>query len=362
MSKKAITLLGVGDVLIDREKPETIFQHVAEVLRSGDITYANCEGALSDKGYPNPLQAAHSDPKNLNAFLHAGIDVVSLANNHSQDWGKEALLDTMARLKEAGVSYIGVGKNLTEARRPVILERKGTKVGLLAYCCVGPEGSGYEAEDDKPGYAPVRSWTIYEKVDPQPGTWPRIVSIPYKEDLAAMVDDIEKLKETVDVVVIAFHWGLHIIPRIIPMYCIDIGHAAVDAGADLILGTHVHILKAIEMYNGKAIFHSTGNFALELGPHMRDYKHVRDVDQLYGVSPEHEEHRKTLIAKAVIEGGEIKRVSYIPCYINEQTEPEIVTRSDPRGQDVFNYMEDVSRSEGFNVRFSWDGDEVLIMP
>ena len=83
---------------------------------------------------------------------------------------KEALLDTMSRLKEAGLPYVRVGKNLAEAHQPVILEQKGTKVGFLAYCCVVPEGLGYEAEDDKPGYAPVRSWTIYEHVDPQPGT------------------------------------------------------------------------------------------------------------------------------------------------------------------------------------------------
>jgi poly-gamma-glutamate capsule biosynthesis protein CapA/YwtB (metallophosphatase superfamily) len=358
MKREAVTLLGVGDILIDREQPETIFRHVAEFLRSADIVFANCEQALSDKGCPNPEQAAYSDPRNIPALLDAGIDVVSLANNHTQDWGPEALLDTMARLKEAGLPYVGVGRNLTEARQPVILERKGTKVGFLAYGCVGPDG--YEAEDDKPGYAPVRSWTIYDRVDPQPAAPPRIVSIPYKDDLAAMVYDIQKLKAKVDVVVISFHWGLHFMPRIIPMYCFDIGHAAIDAGADLILGTHTHILKGIEVYKGKAIFYSESNFALETGgPHMRDQRHIGKFHKHYGLPGP--EVRYTLIAKAIIEGGDVRQVSYIPCYANDQSEPEIVTRSDPRGQQVFDYVEDISRSEGLLDHFSWEGDEVIIL-
>jgi poly-gamma-glutamate capsule biosynthesis protein CapA/YwtB (metallophosphatase superfamily) len=140
MKRKSITLLGIGDILIDRKQPETIFKHVAEVLRSGDITFANCEQMYSDKGYPSPVHASYSDPRNLPALLYAGIDVVSLANNHTMDWGPEALLDTMSRLKKMGLPYVGVGKNIAESRQSVILERNGTKVGFLAYGCVGPDG------------------------------------------------------------------------------------------------------------------------------------------------------------------------------------------------------------------------------
>jgi poly-gamma-glutamate capsule biosynthesis protein CapA/YwtB (metallophosphatase superfamily) len=136
MKKESITLMGVGDVLIDREQPETIFRHVDRVIRSADIAYANCEQALSDKGIPNPIQAAHHDSRNLKAFLSAGFDVVSLANNHSLDWGKEALTDTFSRLKAAGLPFVGAGYNLAEAHQPVVLERKGNKVGFLAYSSV----------------------------------------------------------------------------------------------------------------------------------------------------------------------------------------------------------------------------------
>lgn len=363
MKKESITLLGIGDILIDREEPETIFRYVAEVLRSADITFANAEQGFCKKGCPSPIHASYSDPRNISAYLYAGIDVLSMANNHTLDWGTEGLLDSIARLKKAGLPPLGVGKNLVEARKPVILERKGTRVGFLAYGCIGPDG--YEAEEDKPGYAPVRAWTIYEKVDYQPATPPRIVSFPYKEDMEAMVDDIKKIRTQVDVVVVSFHWGQHLIPRIIPMYCFDVGHAAVDAGADLILGGHTHILKGIEVYKGKVIFYSLNNFACELGQGTLSLKVNSGISKkftkIYGTM-HHPEAKATLIAKVIIENGKIKRVSYIPCYINEKEEPAIVTRGDKRGQEVFNYVEDISRSENLSVHFAWDGNEVRILP
>lgn len=360
MEKDSVTFLGIGDIIIDRDNPETIFRYVEDMLRSADITYANCDQAYADKGTPNPKQASYSTSKNIPALLHTGIDAVSLANNHSLDWGVEGILETMENLSKASLPYVGTGRNLAEARRPVILERKGTKVGLLAYSSVHLEG--YEATEERPGLVPIHVWTIYEKVDYQPGTPPKIITIAYKEDLAAMIDDIKKLKSQVDVVIVYFHWGQHLLPRVIPMYCFELGHEAIDAGADLIIGTHTHILKGIEMYKGKAIFYSLGNFALELGQHMRDHEHIRGLDEHYRIS-DWTERMKTMIAKAIIKDGKIARVSYIPCYINENSEPVIVKRNEPKGQDVFNYVEDISRSEGLPVGFSWEGDsEVLITP
>ncbi|WP_394233751.1 CapA family protein [Niallia oryzisoli] len=368
MSKKPITVLGVGDVIIDREEPETIFQHVAEVMRSGDITFANCDQTYSDIGYAIRGSATYSASRNIPALLYGGFDVLSLANNHTVDWGRENLIDTMEKLDEVNLPYCGVGRNIEEARKPVIIDREGTKVGFLAYSCVHPKG--FEADAKKSGLAPVRIWTIYDQIDYQPGTPPRIVSMAYKEDLEAMVKDIKKLKQEVDVVVVSYHWGQHMIPRVIPMYCHEVGHAAIDAGADLILGTHTHIAKGIEMYKGKAIFYSTGNFAAEIGPGTADGPGGPPTGLLerYNVTADPEmpkgyvsrEARNTMIAKAYIEDGEIKKVTYIPCYINNNCEPEIVVNDDSLGQGVFNYIEDISNSENLNVKFSWDGDEVLI--
>lgn len=373
MKKEPVTLLGVGDIVIDREQPETIFQHVADTLRTADIAYGNTDQTYSDLGYPVLGHGPNSESKNFKALPYAGFDVISLANNHTLDWGEENLLDTLKRFKEGGMPYVGAGKDIDEARQPVILERKGTKVGFLAYSCVYTKG--YEATKTKPGLAGIRVWTIYEQVDHHPGTPPRIVTIPYAEDRKMMVEDITRLKKQVDVVVLAMHWGIHVTPRVIPMYCVELGHEAIDAGADLVLGTHTHILKGVEMYKGKAIFYSTGNFAIETGPATisRSPESIKVMTQIlarYGFKPDPEcptffcphESRTTLMVKANIENGNINKISYIPCYINKNSEPEIVGKDDARGQEVYNYVEDISRSENLPVHFSWDGDEVLVLP
>ena len=151
MKTAAITLLGVGDIVIDRDQPATIFQHVAKTLRAADIAYGNCDQTYSDLSNRVLGHGTNSESRNFSALLEAGFDVISLANNHSLDWGEENLLDTMERFEKASLPYVGVGKNITEARKPVILERKGTKVGFLAYSCVFPKG--FEAGPQKPGLA-----------------------------------------------------------------------------------------------------------------------------------------------------------------------------------------------------------------
>ena len=375
MKKEKITLITVGDVILRGNKPEGIFDHVVDVLRSGDITFANCDQMYSDKGFPSFTHGTPSSPGHIPALVHAGLNVVSLANNHTLDWGPEALLDTIDRVSKAGIKVIGVGKNIAEARQPAILERKGNRVGFLAYCCIGPDG--YEAWEDKLGFAPMRSWTIYEKWDYQPGTPPRIITMARKDDLADMEEDIRKLKAQVDVAVVYFHWGLHFQSAVIPMYGFEIGHAACDAGADIVMGCHAHIAKGIEVYKGKVIFHGQNNFAVGGGHETPTSSEILRPEglgkaHLWGFYPRRtvmmgmysqydpDEARATFITKVIIDEGEIKKVSYIPCYVNKESQPEIVTRSTSRGKEVVAYIEKISRSQNLDTKFTWDGDEVLI--
>lgn len=367
----SLVMMAVGDVLIDRTEPHTIFQHVKEALDSADLRFANCEQMYSELlGHPNPIHATCSSPANIPALQYAGFDVVSMANNHSLDWGGDTLLDTLDQLNGHGIITVGAGRDISEARKPVVISRNGVSVGFLAYGCVGPEE--YAATDSTPGYAPVHSWTVYEKVDYQPATPQKIYSFPKEDELAAMVADIESLKREVDAVVTSVHWGLHYVPRVIPDYCRAIGHAAVNAGADVVIGTHPHILKGVEVYDGRAIFYSTGNFALELGPYAQKdadiARLVRKFKDLYGYHPDpayptypmHPEAKATMIVKIVLSKSGVERAAYVPCYVNPAAEPEVVGRSDERGVEVFDYVRDISQSEGLGTEFSWDGDEVVV--
>jgi len=175
--------------------------------------------------------------------------------------------------------------------------------------------------------------------------------VAYPEDITAMQDDIRKLKTMSDVEAVSFHWGLHFVPATIPTYEFDVGYAAIDAGADIILGGHPHILKGIEVYKGKIIFHSLSNFAVE---------DLGKVFKKMPTRPVMTEARNTIIAKVLIEGGQISKVSYIPCYINEESDSEIVTRNDAKGKEVFDYITKISRDQNLSTNFVWKGDEVLI--
>jgi poly-gamma-glutamate capsule biosynthesis protein CapA/YwtB (metallophosphatase superfamily) len=353
MTKGKTALIAIGDIIIGRDKPKDIFRHVANVINSPDILFGTCDQTYSEKGYPyiTERHVASPDIKNIDALVYAGLDIVTLANNHSMDLGPESMLDSVDRIRKAGIEVVGVGKNLDEARRPAILERDGNRVGFLAYGCIGPERA--QATQDTPGHAPVRIHTIYKQTQYLPGSSPQIITVAYPEDLAAMQEDIRKLKNKTDVVAVSFHWGLHFVRAEIPEYEFEVGHAAVDAGADVILGGHPHILKGIEVYKGKVIFHSLANFAVE------DFNKVFKKFKSPPIMPE---TRNTIIAKVIIEAGKIKKVACIPCYINEEAEPEIVTHSDIKGKEVFNYIKRISGSQNLATKFVWEGDEIAICP
>lgn len=371
-----ITLVGVGDISPSREDPPTIFRHCADVFRKADIVFGQLEACLSDRGFPTftPHSPTKLPAKNVTALTEkgAGFDVMSFACNHAIDYGWDAFYDTLDVLKKNNIPIVGAGRNIQEARKPFVIERKGTRVGFLAYLSI--VFPGLVAEDDIPGCAPLRAYNFYQQLDFQPGTPPLIITELYPEDRKAMEEDIKKLRSQVDVLVVSIHCGVHHLPEIIAMYQKEAGYAAIDAGADLVLQHHAHILKGIEIYKGKAIFYGLGNFALEhaLGfPGRRkawDHLYRRATKENLKVKtlPGWEKHifhpdaLKTFVAKAYIQDKQIQKVSYIPAYINPDLEPEVITRKDPRAQEVFDYVAHISESQDLKVHFSWEGDEVLV--
>ena len=306
---KEISFVAVGDFNLNRDKPESTYAYTAPILRDADITFGQLEAAISDR--PSPQVHAPSTccvpSKNASALTYAGFNVISFASNHTLDAGVDALQDTIDIVKKNNTGIIGVGMELAEAHRPLILERQGTKIGFLAYNSVIPPG--YAAGPNKAGCNPIRVSTFYEQVDPQPGTPPHVVTIPNREDVKAMEEAVQALKSQVDIVMVSMHWGIHFQPAVIAMYQREVGHAAIDAGADLIIGTHAHILKGIEVYKGKVIFYSLCNFGMDAflsrqikTPHAQQlfalYKYQPDPE--YATYPFPPDAKKSMIAKCKI--------------------------------------------------------------
>ena len=363
MNPEEVSIYAVGDVIPSPPNPESLFESALPTLKQADILFGHLDANLSQKGEPqmHRFPARSVGPAGVSALTYAGFHVMSFASNQVLDRGEVGLSETIETLTKNNIAVIGAGKNIDEARKPLILERKGTKVAFLAYCSVLPRG--YEARADKSGCAPMRATTAYEQVDWQPGTPPKILTFANKDDLAAMVEDIKKVRPLADVVIMSIHWGVHHVPAVIAMYQKEVGYAAIDAGVDLILGHHPHVLKAVEVYKGKTIFYSIGNFVMpSIGYDRSDFKPMYGIK----VDPEYLDYdyavdsRKSMIAKCVIADKKIERVSYFPVMINGHAQPEVLPRSDKRSSEVFEYLQWCCQDQGIDTQFSWDGDEVVI--
>ena len=367
---KDILLYAVGDVGPNRDDPHTIFKHVKQITRQGDIGFCQLETNLSLRGTASPQARLpmRAHPESAIAIRDAGFNVVSFAGNHCMDWGREAFFETIESLEEQGISVIGVGKNIEEARRPALLEIKGTKIAFLAYNSILP--MAYWAEVDRPGCVPMRAWTFYEQIEhDQPGTPCRTHTFPHKEDLKAMVEDIQKAKSENDIVILSMHWGIHFVPAHLADYQREIARVAIDCGADLILGHHPHILKGIEVYKGKIITYSLGNFAIEQPAAFmaelyksKGHKEIEELNPLWKTDEEYplpSETRKTMIVKCKITGESINRISFLPAYLNAKCEPEVLSSGDKRFEEVIEYMKTITRDQGLDTSFFNNADEVV---
>ena len=338
---------------------------VRPTLAEVDLRFANCERQYSTRGTRNELNPhGRQPPEMAQIFSDCAFDAVTIANNHMYDSGPEALLDTRALLLEKGIRVTGAGRNLAEAREPAIVERNGIKVGFLGYCSVIPQGG--EAGPNKVGIAPLRVKTCYETRGPHYGV--RILTEPDEADLRMILDDIASLRRQVDIVIPVFHWGVIWVPRVIADYQVKVAHACIDAGADLILGHHAHVPKAIEVYKGKAIFYSLSNFCMTKpfpSHHWKEapwahgaLRNSADQDADYPLLPYGRDAKRSLLAKAIFTRSGVKQVSFLPMVIDRLYRPEVLRKGDPRFDDMVRYMD--WASEGFDHSFAVDGDEVVI--
>ena len=250
--------MAVGDIMLSRgvgtqiqkHGPTYPFELIAELLRNADLTFANLETQISTLGTPMARKEIHfrSEPTSVLGLMHAGIDVVSLSNNHSMDFGRDALFETIDVLSHHGIAYVGAGMNETAARRSANFTCNAVKVSVLAY-----SWNFYltvEATADKPGVAVVQRERTTEP--------PETANTQRKK----MVQDIKRAKEWADVVIVSFHWGWEYADYPTKTDRKTARHA-VDAGADLVIGHHPHVVQGVEWYKSKLICYSLGNFIFD---------------------------------------------------------------------------------------------------
>jgi len=280
------TLFFVGDIMLNRGIKSVVetygggnfefpFFKIADYLKTADILFGNLEGPISDKGKNvGSIYSFRAIPEVLKGLKFAGFDILSVANNHIFDYGREAMEDTLIRLKEAQIEYIGAGFSGKEALSPKIIELKGTKIAFLAFTNLGEKS--WEAKENSSGIA----WLS-------------------KENLK---HSIKKAKEEAELIIVSMHYGQEY--QLQPTKeQKDFSHLAIDLGADLVIGHHPHVVQPIEQYKRGYIAYSLGNFVF---------------DQNFS-----KETMEGLLLEVLIKSGKIKEVIPREIKINNLFQPEL---------------------------------------
>lgn len=266
-----LTVNAVGDIMLAGSGEKTFrrlgydypFAATAKTLRQGDIVIGNLEApvALSGEEFIAKKFRFRQSVKTAPALKSAGFTHLSLANNHILDFGAEGLRQTLEALGRQGLAFSGAGQDLATARRAWLTEVKGVHIAFLSYSLIYPEEffAGNGRAGTAPGYP------------------------------AFFIADITEAKKTADYVIVSFHWGGEGLDTPKP-YQLAVGHKAIDAGADIVIGHHPHVLQGIEYYRRGVIFYSLGNFAFGSMSRAAD---------------------SSIIARITLDGG-IKEVEVIP--------------------------------------------------
>jgi poly-gamma-glutamate capsule biosynthesis protein CapA/YwtB (metallophosphatase superfamily) len=282
-----LTLTFGGDVMLGRLVNSVILQRgpcypwgdVLPLVQEADLALVNLECTIAESGEPFvPPRVFYfrAHPQAIEMLTLAGVDYVTLANNHALDFQAPALLETIRHLDEHGIAHAGAGANLAEASQPAMLEAGGIKVGVVAF---------------------ADHFQEYQATEQTPGT--NVISISTEEqDFGRVKESIQAAREAgADLVVFSIHWGPNM--RQVPSSeFVDFAHAVMDAGADIFHGHSAHLFQGIEIYSGKPILYDTGDL----------------IDDYY-VDPELRNDQQLLFLLTATSQG-VKRIELIPLLIS----------------------------------------------
>jgi len=341
---KQLTFTAVGDVFLpgtvrfvdgkvlssDKNPGKTVLDPMIPYFHRSDVNFCNLEAPISSKGAPQAGRYAsfRSYLGMEDVLKKARIDFVSLANNHSIDYGWAALSDTMARLKKNGIGFSGAGKNIEEARKPALVKKGGLTIGLLSYSANVNTPLNFQANEEKYGLAPVRI---------SPYFLPDHTNV---EDIEAMRRDIKKWKALVDFLTVSVHWGISEGgTHTVSLHQKVIGRHAIDFGADLVLGHHAHAIQPIEIYKNKPICYGLGNFVFAL---------------------EEGFPRETMLFQCRFSTHKVHEATFLPAYISRPGRPEVVSPVEGQGAKIVSLMTRLCAPFGATISVDKKSGDVIV--
>lgn len=293
---KSIKLFAVGDILLSESVAELIrnkgpkepFVFVLDEFKKSDLLFGNLECPLSNRGKPLKNKCCLcSPPETVKSLKHGGFNILSLANNHIFDYGYEGFKDTVVLLEENNISWFGAGKNLEEARKPAILSIDNLSIGFLGY-----------------------AWDFIGSIN---GTKNNFGTAPLNEKI--ILEDVKNLKGKIDKMIVSLHWSYDKEKYPLPSQR-DLAHKIIDAGADLILGHHPHVLQGIEKYGNGVIVYSLGNFIFP-DIFFKNYQITQKS-----------ENKESIIFECKMSRDEIKNLDIIPARTISLPQPKILKGED----------------------------------
>ncbi len=283
------TVVFGGDLMLGRLVREEILARgstyplgtVAPFMRDADLTIVNLECAITtrDTVWEGAAKAFYfgAPPAAAEALVDAGVDLVSLANNHSLDFGRQGLVETLTVLRERGIAVAGAGRNVEEASAPAVVERAGIRFGMAAFC---DHQADFAAGPDQAGIA-------FLDLDDEPAARKR-----FRESL-------DRMRELgVEWPILSLHWGPNMVWKPSRRF-VRLAHAAIDMGYAALFGHSAHVFHGIELYKGRPIFYSTGDL----------------VDD-YAVDPEFENNGQ-LLFEVSLSGLAVREIGLRPVFIDE---------------------------------------------
>jgi poly-gamma-glutamate capsule biosynthesis protein CapA/YwtB (metallophosphatase superfamily) len=354
MGMQACDVLFSGDLVLDEPDPDRWLSGIAPALRSASLAIGHLEVPHTRRGHElaGDVPAPGADPAHLSALKRAGFAAVTLAGNHISDCGGQGIADTVEELNRLGIAHCGAGENLTAAREPARLSTQGVKLSVLSYNCVGPENGWATA--DRPGCAYVRVATD----DGRPIVPSATLKHPVRASVDRMKEDIEIARREADWVIVAFHKGIVHTPAVVAPYERELAHAAIDAGVDVVVGHHAHILRGIELYRGKPVFHGLGNGCVVTRALSASQSHEAraawalerrrrfgfEPDPAYELAPFHPEAVNGMLARVRLHPGGPIEVGFVPLYVEAPGRPTMAEHE--RAATVADYVERITVEAG----------------
>lgn len=355
----SLDLVFSGDLVLDEPRPEYWLDGIAPALRAADVAIGHLEVPHTHhrSELRSDVPAPGANPAHVRSLAHAGFHAVSMAGNHMADCGAVGIQDTTTALDEAGIAHNGAGRNLDEARAPCFVQRGSRRIALLSFNCVGPEESWATAS---------RAGTAYVRIETADGS--RVapaapLTRAHRESLDQMSADIAAVRAQSSAaapvtVVVALHKGIVHTPVQLAPYEREIAHWAIDAGADIVVGHHAHILRGIEFHRGKPIFHGLGNGCVvtrALSPGSEDAARAAWAlkrQQLFGFTPDptyflapfHPEAVNAMLGRVRVADDGGLQAGFIPVRVDAPGRPRLADECE--ASDIAKYIDAITRKAG----------------